>query len=251
MRHAIITFLKRWLWRCERLLHNSSLVGNPVFFEPKMFPWTAHLEESWRVIREELEEVLKHRDALPNFQDISPDQHRLSQDDRWKTFFFYAYGLKARSNCRRCPRTAALLAQIPGMKTAFFSILSPGKHIPAHRGPYKGVIRCHLGLVVPEPRERCRIRVGDQIASWEEGKSLVFDDTYEHEVWNETDGYRAVLFLDIVRPLKFPASWLNRALIKIIAFSPYVLGNAGHYFAWERRFEKLMSARRPDGAGTA
>src|SRR5437867_3927702 len=91
-----------------------------------------------------------------------------------------------------------LLERVPGMTTAFFSILSPHKHIPDHRGPYKGVLRYHLALMIPEPRQACRIRVDGEYATWEEGKSLLFDDSYDHEAWNDTDGIRVVLFMDVL-----------------------------------------------------
>ena len=96
------------------------------------------------------------------------------------------------------------MREIPGMTTAMFSILSPRKHILDHRGPYKGVLRYHLGLIVPEDAERCRIRVGEDVRHWEEGKSMIFDDTFNHEVWNDTDETRVVLFVDVLRPLPFP-----------------------------------------------
>ena len=156
-----------------------------------------------------------------------------------KTFFFYAYGFQAPQICVRCPETTRILAQIPGMKTAFFSILSPGKHIPRHRGPYKGVIRYHLGLIVPEPKERCRIQVGDEIRHWEEGRSLIFDDTYPHQVWNDTDGLRAVLFVDFVRPLRFPANVLNGIILKLIAWSPFVQDGVANYKRWEATFDRM------------
>lgn len=145
----------------DRIYTSASTVGNPAFFEPEVFPWVGVLEANWRVIREELDEVLRYRDELPNFQDISPEQASLSADNKWKTYFFYAYGVKA-GNIERCPRTAELLWEIPGMKTAFFSILGPRKHLPPHRGPYKGVIRYHLGLKIPEPSTACGIRVGQR-----------------------------------------------------------------------------------------
>jgi len=166
------SFLIRQL---ERLIGRQSMVGTPAFFESDGFPWIRQVERQWALIRQELEVVLERRDELPSFHEISRGQQRIS-DDRWKTFFLYAYGFKADGNCRRCPVTTRIVEAIPGMKTAFFSILAPGKHIPAHRGPYRGVIRYHLGLKVPEPRDRCRIRVGDEIRHWEEGKSLVFVD---------------------------------------------------------------------------
>ena len=97
------------------------------------------------------------------------------------------------------------------MTTAMFSILSPRKHILDHRGPYKGVLRYHLGLIVPEDAEACRIRVGEDIRHWEEGESMIFDDTFNHEVWNDTDETRVVLFVDVLRPLPSPESQINRA----------------------------------------
>lgn len=226
----------------ERVITWGSLVGNPAFFDADAFDWVAPLEAGWRTARRELDGVMQYWDSLPNFQDISTDQRTITDDDRWKTFFLYAYGIKAEGNCARCPETTRLVEAVPGMKTAFFSILAPGKHIPAHRGPFKGVIRYHLGLLVPEPAERCRIRVGTEIRHWREGKSLVFDDTYEHEVWNDTGGRRAVLFLDVVRPLRFPASTFNDLILALIKRSPFVQDGVQNYKAWEEKLERRTRA---------
>jgi aspartyl/asparaginyl beta-hydroxylase (cupin superfamily) len=203
-------------------LGRFSLVGNRPFFDSDQFPWTESLEAGWQEIQQELWEVLSHEEEIPNFQDVSPTQAALTQGEQWKTYFFYGYGYKVEKNCAECPRTAALIEQIPGFKTAFFSILSPHKHIPAHRGPYKGVLRYHLGLIVPEPKAQCRIRVDKEFANWEEGRSIIFDDCFEHEVWNDTEGRRVVLFVDFVRPLPFPLSTINRLIIKLIALTPFV-----------------------------
>src|SRR5437899_1907398 len=206
----------RLLQLLERLIVRASLVPTTPFLDPAALPWVPLLEDNWKAIRAELDEVLTYREELPNFQDISTDQESITDDDRWKTFFFYGYGFKSDTNCARCPETARLLEQVPGMTTAFFSILSPHKHIPDHRGPDKGVLRYHLAPLIPEPREACRIRVGDQYANWEEGKSLLFDDSYEHEAWNDSDGIRVVLFMDVVRPLKPPIKQLNNFVIRAI-----------------------------------
>ena len=224
--------------RIDRLLAWGSEIGNPAFFDPDTFPWVDRLESDWRTIRGEVDRILEHRDAIPAFHEISPYQKKIS-DEKWKTFFLYAYGYKADGNCARCPETTRIVDSIPGMKTAFFSILSPGKHIPAHRGPYKGLVRCHLGLLVPEPRAGCRIRVDDEYASWEEGKVMLFDDTYEHEVWNDTEGTRVVLFLDILRPLKQPARAVNGALLRLIGASPYIQDGVENYKRWEKKFDQM------------
>jgi beta-hydroxylase len=226
--------------KLESLVPKYSLVGDSIFFDTEQFPWAKELEANWPVIRKELDQVLQNTNALPNFQDIMPRQQRISQDDGWKTYYFYGFGFKAKKNCERCPETWKLLKQIPGMKVAFFSILAPGKHIPEHRGKHKGLIRYHLGLRVPEPKAACRIRIGNEIAYWEEGKSLIFDDTFPHEVWNDTDGYRAVLFLDIARPLRFPLSLVNWLVGQVLALSPLAKVAESNYKSWERRFEAIQ-----------
>jgi beta-hydroxylase len=226
--------------KLESLVPEYSLVGDAIFFNTDQFPWAKELEANWLVIRKEVDQVLQHNNALPNFQDIMPRQQRISQDDGWKTYYFYAFGFQAKKNCERCPETWKLLQQIPGLKAAFFSILSPGKHIPEHRGKHKGLIRYHLGLIVPEPKSKCRIRIGNEIAYWEEGKSLIFDDTFPHEVWNDTDGYRVVMFLDIARPLKFPLSLVNWIVSQILAVSPLAQEAKSNYKSWESRFEGMI-----------
>ena len=220
----------------EGIIARSSLVGNRALFDPEQFDWVSGLESHWPVIRNELEGVLRDRDRLPNFQDISTDQVVITKDNKWKTYFLYGFGYKSESNCERCPETTKLIESVPGMTTAFFSILLPHKHIPEHRGLYKGFLRYHLGLIVPEPRTKCRIRIADQIVHWEEGKSLVFDDTYPHEVWNETNGLRAVLFMDIVRPLRFPGSLLNDVIIRLVRRSGYIQDARKNQERWEKQF---------------
>jgi beta-hydroxylase len=226
--------------RIDALASRYSKVGNSIFFTNDQFPWSYELEANWQVIRKELDRVMEHADLLPNFDEISPRQSKIAGDNLWKTYFFYAFGFKAKKNCDRCPETAKLLKKIPGLKVAFFSILAPGKHIPEHYGKHKGIIRYHLALKVPEPREKCRIRVADQIRYWEEGKSLIFDDTFPHEVWNETNGYRVVLFLDIARPLRFPLSLVNWLVSNLIAISPIVQVARTNHENWEKQFEDYL-----------
>jgi beta-hydroxylase len=226
----------------NRAIGRQSALPLRPFYDPAEFRWVAPLEANWERIRAELEAVLARRDALPNFQDISTDQYQLTDDDRWKTYFFYGYGFRSDANCARCPETTRLIEAVPGMQTAMFSILAPGKRIPAHDGPYKGVLRYHLGLMVPEgPVEQVGIRVGPETREWSEGGSLVFDDTYEHEAWNETDATRVVLFLDVVRPLRQPMRSLNAAIIKVIGWSPFIQDAKRRHRAWEEQFARETS----------
>lgn len=228
------------LWlikRIERALIKYSNVPDTPFLSTAAFAWTQLLEENWQAIRAELAPLLEAPERIPNFQDISRDQANLTRDNRWKSFFLYGYGYKMQNNCCACPETTRIIEAIPGMYTAFFSVLAPGKHIPLHRGPYRGLLRCHLALVVPEPREQCWIEVGGQTATWEEGGCLVFDDTYAHRVENNTQGMRVVLFLDILRPLRFPGSLLNRIVIRLIGLSPYIQDARRNQQAWEKRLD--------------
>jgi ornithine lipid ester-linked acyl 2-hydroxylase len=227
-----------WL---DGYLRRHSLVGANPFFDSVQFPWIAALEASWPVMRRELDDLLRYREALPNFQDIVGHERHLTNDAGWKTYFFFGYGMEFDKSIESCPQTARLIRQIPGMTSAMFSILSPGKRIPPHSGPYSGVLRYHLALRVPEPAKQCGIRVDDHVRHWEEGRSLVFDDVFEHEVWNDTDGVRVVLFVDFKRPLRGVARLLNDLVIMLIGLSPYVRDASARHGAWEERFEKIRS----------
>jgi ornithine lipid ester-linked acyl 2-hydroxylase len=215
-----------------------SVNGDPPIYDSASFPWAAEVESGWKKIRVELDQVMQYRDQMPSFHEILKEVTTITTDDNWKTFFLAGIGMNCEENARRCPETMKLLQKIPGMKTAFFSILSPRKHIPAHRGAYNGILRFHLGLLVPEPREKCRIRIGNEYRHWSEGRSLIFDDTFNHEVWNDTDGYRVVLFVDFARPLKFPFHQMNETLLNIGTLAPFLREAGAKQKKWEKKFYK-------------
>jgi len=227
--------LQNWL---ESFVAGASVHGDPHVYETKTFPWAAEIEADWRKIRAELDAVMVYRDQMPSFQEILKEVATIQTDNDWKTFFLAGIGMDCAENAHRCPETSRLLGKIPGMKTAFFSILSPHKHIPAHRGAYNGVLRFHLGLLVPEPRERVRIRIANDTFNWSEGKALIFDDTYNHEVWNDTEGFRVVLFVDFTRPLKQPWHWFNERLLNIGALAPFLREAGKKQTAWQNKFYK-------------
>jgi len=195
--------------------------GRRTFFDPAAFPWTETLEAGWRDARDELDAVLDRWEDIPPFQEVQPEQARLTRDDRWRTYVLFGYGRWVERNRRECPRTARLVEGIPGLKAAMFSILAPGKHLPPHRGPYAGVLRYHLGLRVPDA-ETSGIRVGRDVGRWAEGRSLVFDDSHDHEAWNASSGPRAVLFVDFVRPLPGGLAAINGWILDGIARSAFV-----------------------------
>jgi len=221
----------------SRFIARQSLIGDQPVFDKSIFPWTADFERDWLKIRAELDEVLKMRHALPAFHDISPDQARISKQDHWKTFVFYGFGIRVDANCARCPETAKLLDSLPHLENAWFSILAPGYHIPAHKGPTNGIIRIHLGLIIPRDRENCAIRVHQTRLHWDEGKCIVFDDYFEHEVWNNTDEERVVLFFDVDRPMRPLGRLVNRLVIGAIKRTAYVKDAQQRMQLWEKNFQ--------------
>jgi len=229
----------------ERLNLRYSKVGNPPVYDNATFPWAREIEREWHLIRAELERVLERQADLPSFHELSADVQTISKDRAWKTFFLTGYGLSSRRNIEKCPETWRILQCIPGLKTAMFSIFEPGKHLPAHRGPYNGVLRLHLGLIVPPAREgELAIRVDQQVCHWQEGKALIFDDAYEHEAWNHTDKTRVVLFVDFVKPLRFPARVVNWLLLNLAVFTPFIREGLENQKAWEKKFYEEAEALR-------
>lgn len=231
--------------RIDRFIADNSLVPVAPVLDSQWFPWVATLEANWHAIRQELETVLKQRDAIPRFQDISPDQYKISPDDKWKTYVLFGFGYRSEMNCAQCPRTAAVLETIPGMLTAFFSILGPQKHIPRHKGITKSVVRCHLGLIVPTQADQCFMDVSTVRCVWREGSAFVFDDTYPHEVFNNTDEERVVLLIDIERPMKRSAQLLTKAMMWLFCQTAYVKDARRNQQAWEERQRARQAAAGP------
>lgn len=232
---SFVAWAERLNLRCARL-------GNPPVYDNAAFPWAAGIEREWRLIRAELDKVLQRKDELPGFHEIAGDVRSISADRDWKTFLICAFGLKSEAAIRACPETWRIVQKIPGLKTAMFSIFEPGKHLPPHRGPYNGVLRLHLGLRVPDVSQdgggpdAIALRVGDRICHWAEGKALIFDDAYEHEAWNHSAEVRVVLFVDFVKPLRFPGNLVNWALLNIAVFTPFIREGYEAQKNWEKLF---------------
>ena len=165
------------------------------FYGPEGFDWVKPLEEAFPVIREELLALL-NRSGQGFKGYMSESNFRL---EGWNTFNFFFYGHKFEDNCALCPKTTALLESLPRFEKdhIMFSALNPHSHIPPHHGPMNGIIRGHLPLVVPQG---CYIRAGKDERTWTEGRMLIFDDSFEHEVWNHSDEVRIVLFMNFWHP---------------------------------------------------
>lgn len=225
-------------------LGRQSLVGDTPVLDNKHFPFLQTFSDNWETIRDEALEILKYREAVPAFQEVSPDQKRIATGKNWRTFILFGFRKKLAKNCVMAPVTTKLLETIPSLQTAWFSILSPGYHIPAHRGVSKGIVRAHLGLIIPKDAEKCRIRVGDQIRVWHPGEVFVFDDTYEHEVWNETPDERVILLFDFDRPMRFWGRVVNNSFLGLMKFTAFYQEPRRNLANLEDRFE--AATRRGD-----
>lgn len=233
--------------RLAGFLGRQSLVGDAPVLDVGPFPWVRELETATPIIQRDLTAVLGLRDHIPPFQAFSPDQKRIAYGEQWKVFMFYGFRYRAERNCARCPETARLLARIPGLHTAWFSILAPRSVIPPHRGITKGIVRAHLGLRVPRNRDDCWMRVGDQRVHWDEGRCVMFDDTYEHEVRNDTDEERVVLLIDVDRPMRWPGRVTNTAFLAAIRWTAYVTEARRNHQTWEERLD--AAAQRSNALG--
>jgi aspartate beta-hydroxylase len=182
---------------------------NYEFFPRSTFPWLKDLEAATETVRQELLAVLAEDEAglepYIAFSDSLPiNQWReLNHSRRWSAYFLWNQGRREETHLARCPRTAALLEALPQVDvpgrgpTAFFSILEPHTHIPAHTGVTNTRLTVHLPLIVPPD---CRFRVGGETRAVRTGEAWVFDDTIEHEAWNDSDAPRAILIFDVWNP---------------------------------------------------
>jgi aspartate beta-hydroxylase len=188
-----------------------SFPGLPVraWFEREEFPWMADMESQTDAIREELLAVLAREQGFQPFVEMSAGHpgaaywKALNHSPDWNAFFFHRDGKPFPENQARCPRTLAALDAVPLNRIAdhspetLYSVLKPGARIPPHTGVINVRLVVHLPLIVPPD---CGIRVGTETRGWQEGRCVVFDDTYEHEAWNKSDRTRVVLIFDVWNP---------------------------------------------------
>ncbi len=221
----------------NRLSSRQSTIPTDPVLSPAIFGWTGELAAHWQDIADEARQILLHRSEIPPLNEISPDHARIAGDGKWRSFFLVGYGYEVAENCARAPKTAALVKSIPGLNSAFFSILDPGAHIPRHRGVTRGIVTCHLGLIVPDDYGNCVMEVEDQQVHWREGEWLVFDDSYHHQVWNNTDQQRVILLLQVKRPMRFMGRLVNDLALGAIRHSPFVQDARKELGKWESAYQ--------------
>jgi beta-hydroxylase len=215
----------------DRVIASHSLVPDAPVIDPALFPWIAVLEQNWQTIRSEAEAALAQLNKVPPLRDISPDHRRIAEPDNWRSYFLWGYGYRMEANCEACPQTTRLLAGVPGLNSAFFSILKAGAHIPRHRGVTKAILTCHLGLLTPRAG-RCEMQVDDQVVRWADGRALVFDDTYAHEVWNDSEELRIILLVQFRRPARGPGKWMGDLFLAGVRRSAFVQEGRRNLAKW-------------------
>lgn len=194
----------------------------PEFFDSSLFPWFAQLEAATDVIRDELQALLAANNAefrpYVAFAPTEPVNQwaELNHSERWNSWFFWKDGVAQTDNQAVCPRSTALLEKLPMLDipgkapSVMFSVLAPRTRIPAHHGSSNVRVTVHLPLIVPSG---CGFRVGGETREWREGEAWAFDDTIEHEAWNDSDEVRIILILDAWNPYLTEA---EKAAVRVI-----------------------------------
>jgi aspartyl/asparaginyl beta-hydroxylase (cupin superfamily) len=178
------------------------------FYERDGFPWLTDVEAATDAIRDELLAVMHEPDAFAPYVQGRSNRPRKEEagmlnNAAWSAFYLWKDGAAVPENEARCPRTMhalrnAPLARVPNRSPSIlFSLLQPGAHIPAHNGLVNTRLICHLPLIAPG---KCRFRVGNEEREWVKGRAWLFDDTIEHEAWNESAETRVILLFDVWRP---------------------------------------------------
>jgi hypothetical protein len=181
---------------------------NIQFYDRERFDWAERVEAATAAIRAELLALMAETDAFRPYMVADPgrpraDFHGLLDNPQWSSLYLWDNGRPVAENVARCPAAFEALGHAPlahisvRAPVVMFSRLGPGARIPPHTGMLNARLICHLPLIVPPG---CGFRVGNEVRQWEEGKLLVFDDTIEHEAWNDSDEDRVVLIFDIWRP---------------------------------------------------
>ena len=173
------------------------MANDPIFFDKKVFPWAADLENNFYEIIHCLGPVFED-----NFQGLAtnPETHIQFPPKLWKGFAFYIYGIKLKKNLKQFPFLAQKLAKIPHLITAGISVLEPGATLLPHTGSTNAIMRVHLPLKVPGKFPECGMSIEGHDVSWKEGEIFMFCDMKMHYVQNHTPHRRYILLMDVMRP---------------------------------------------------
>ncbi|MFO7304790.1 MAG: aspartyl/asparaginyl beta-hydroxylase domain-containing protein [Gammaproteobacteria bacterium] len=194
----------------------SAVPTRQPYIDVNRFPELAVLQQNWETIRDEALRLFDegYIRAASTYNDLGFNSFFRRG---WKRFYLKWYGEFLPSARSLCPKTTALLEQLEIVNAAMFTLLPPGSRLGKHRDPFAGSLRYHLGLSTPNS-ERCAIVVDGEAYYWRDGEAVMFDETFIHYAYNETDKPRLILFCDIDRPLRNPIGrFINRYIGKPLA----------------------------------
>uniref|UniRef100_A0A8D2D3K5 Aspartyl/asparaginyl beta-hydroxylase n=1 Tax=Sciurus vulgaris TaxID=55149 RepID=A0A8D2D3K5_SCIVU len=185
----------------QRSLYNVNGLRAQPWWTPRETGYTElvkSLERNWKLIRDEGLAVMDKAKGL-----FLPEDENLREKGDWSQFTLWQQGRKNENACKGAPKTCTLLEKFPettGCRRGQikYSIMHPGTHVWPHTGPTNCRLRMHLGLVIP--KEGCKIRCANETKTWEEGKVLIFDDSFEHEVWQNASSFRLIFIVDVWHP---------------------------------------------------
>jgi beta-hydroxylase len=208
-------------------------------WENDAFPFNQILRENRALFLHEYDQMYAKKE-IQYVKDFFKVETDIKADENWKAAPIILFNYLFKENAKRCPETFKIISRLPGCCGAMFSVLEPGKYIPPHRGIYKGAYRCLLTLRV-QPNAECWIKVNNQKLYFKEGDCIVFDETIEHEVLNESTSPRIVLFLDFYRKLPFPLNIMNYLIFELLRRSPFVTNILKEHAKLEKTtFEKFV-----------
>ena len=205
-----------------RRIYDMRIEGPPTLNVGTHFPSAEGFSRAWRSIHDEAQAVARQMHRVPRFHEIMREQTPISANDMrdWRMFILKAYGADFPSNMAVCPTLAALVTASPDVLSASLSFLAPSKHIPEHRGPFRGVLRFYLVLSMPlaaDGRPAAVLKIAGTEHRLADGEYLLWDDTFPHEVTNDSDEVRTVLLLDVWRRgMPLDMRILSRLLIFVV-----------------------------------
>ncbi len=220
----------------------TSRAPRGAYLDPAAFPELSLITDNWRVIRDEGLRLLEGGNirAATGHNDVG--FHTFFKRG-WTRFYLKWYGDPLPSASSLCPRTVELLGQVPSMHGAMFAVLPPGGRLGAHRDPFAGSLRYHLGLRTANS-DACWIEVDGRRYSWRDGEAVMFDETYVHTAENNTDVDRLILFCDVERPLMGLAGPINRWVMRNIMRATATQNVDGEKIgAINRFFATLLTAK--------
>lgn len=168
------------------------------------FPGAQAFADNWQTLREEALALTSELDNVPRFHELMPEQYKLSAhgEKEWRMFVLRAYGLDIKENMNKCPKLTELVNNDASIKSASLSFLAPGKQVPTHTGPFRGITRFYMGLEVPADESGqpgVILTIDNRSYRLGNGDAMLWDDTYPHSVVNTTDQWRIALLLDVYR----------------------------------------------------